>query len=119
MYKIAIVILADATESHSDLARVVNAFEVAKEFKEAGDAVEIIFDGGGVVSAVELANPEHRSHRLFASVQDKISGSCAFCAKAFGVYEKAHTLGIPLLDEYEKHPSLRTRVSQGYQIITF
>jgi len=95
MYKIAIVILADAT-SHSDLARVVNAFETAKEFKEAGDAVDIIFDGGGVVAAVELANPEHRAHRLYASVQDKVSGVCSYCAKAFGVYEKAQTLNIPL-----------------------
>ena len=34
MNKVALVVFAES-ESHSDLARVVNALEVAKEFKEA------------------------------------------------------------------------------------
>jgi|SRR3990172_6101893 len=116
--KVCLVVFAES-ESHSDLARVVNALEVAKEFKEGGDEVQLIFDGGGVTSAVAFADPENKRHRLYAAVQDKVSGVCAFCSKAFGVYEKAQALNIPLLDEYEKHPSLRSRVSQGYQIITF
>ncbi len=118
MNKVCIVVLAEMDE-HSDRARVVNALETAKEFKEAGDEVDLIFDGGGVTSAVALASPEHRYHRLYATVQDKVSGVCAFCARAFNVYEQAQTLNIPLLDEYEKHPSLRSRVVNGYQIITF
>ncbi|PIV26417.1 MAG: hypothetical protein COS37_06510, partial [Anaerolineae bacterium CG03_land_8_20_14_0_80_58_20] len=64
-------------------------------------------------------DPENKRHRLYAAVQDKVSGVCAYCAKAFGVYEQAQALNIPLLDEYEKHPSLRNRVSNGYQVITF
>ena len=118
MNKVALVIFAEM-ESHSDLARVVNALEVAKEFKEGGDEIELIFDGGGVTSAVALANPENKRHHLYAAVQDKVSGVCAFCAKAFGVYEQAQTLNIPLLDEYKKHPSLRSRISNDYQVITF
>ncbi len=118
MNKVAIVVLAEM-ETHADRARVVNALETAKEFKAAGDEVEIIFDGGGTVSAVELSNPENRSHKLYASVQDKVGGVCAFCARAFGVYEKAQALNLRLLEEYDKHPSLRTRVNNGYQVITF
>lgn len=119
MSKVALVVFAESEESHSSLARVVNALEVAKEFKEGGDEVELIFDGGGVTSAVAFANPESKRHRMYVAVQDKIVGVCAFCAKAFGVYEQVQALNIPLLDEYEKHPSLRTRVNNGYQIITF
>ncbi len=119
MNKVALVVFADAEASHSDLARVVNALEVAKEFKGAGDEVQIIFDGAGTASAATLAEPNHKGHRLYAAVQDTVAGVCAFCARAFGVYEKAQSLGIPLLDEYEKHPSLRSRLVEGYQIITF
>lgn len=118
MNKIAVVVLAEVVE-HSDLARVVNALETVKEFKEAGDDVEIVFDGGGTVAAVALANPEFRSHRLYAAVQDKVSGVCGFCARAFGVYDQAVALNLPILEEYDKHPSLRTRVNNGYQVITF
>lgn len=112
------MVLAETT-AHADLARVVNALETAKEFKEAGDEVEIIFDGGGTTSAVALANPEFRSHRLYAAVQDKVSGVCGFCARAFGVYDQAVALNLPILEEFDKHPSLRRRVADGYQVITF
>ncbi len=46
MAKAAIVILA-ATESYADLDRLTNALQAAKEFEEAGDELEIIFDGAG------------------------------------------------------------------------
>lgn len=119
MNKIALVVFAESEASHSDLGRVVNALEAAKEFKEAGDEVQPIFDGAGTTSAAALADPNHKRHRLYAAVQDKVVGVCAFCAKAFGVYEQVQALNIPLIDEYEKHPSLRSRVADGYQIITF
>lgn len=116
--KIAIVVLSDM-ESHSDTARVVNALRVAKEFKEAGDEVAIVFEGGGVVSAVTLADPDHSLHRPFALVQDRIAGLCRFCARSFDVTEKAEALGPPFLADYEQHPSWRRLVEAGYQIITF
>lgn len=118
MTKVAIVVFSEA-EEHADTARVVNALETVKEFKDHGDEVELIFDGGGVTSAVALADPDHRLHRLYTKVEDKVSGVCRFCARAFGVYEQAERLGIPFLAEYEQHPSLRTRVVDGYQVITF
>ncbi len=48
-----------------------------------------------------------------------LPGACRFCAAAFGVKEEVERSGIPLLGEYEGHPSIRKLVSQGYQIITF
>ena len=46
MPKVAIVVLAD-TDTHEGLGRVVNAMEAVKEFKDAHDDVQLIFDGAG------------------------------------------------------------------------
>ncbi len=118
MTKIGIVVLSDM-ETHSDMARVVTALEAAKEFKAAGDEVEIIFDGGGVVSAVAIADPGSKLHRLYTHVQDNIAGVCRYCSRSFEVYDQAEALGLPLLAEYDQHPSLRRLAVEGYQIITF
>lgn len=118
MNKVAVVVLSQM-EEHADLGRVTNAIQVVKEFKKAGDEVELIFDGGGVVSAVELADPHGERYKLYQQVEDKVSGVCRFCARAFGVYEKAEALNLTMLDEFQQHPSLRNRVENGYQIITF
>lgn len=118
MNKLTVVVLSEM-EEHQDLGRVVNALQVVKEFCQAGDVVELIFDGGGVVSAVALADPEHRLHRAYELIEDKVAGICRYCARAFDVYERAKELDLPFLAEFEQHPSLRARVDQGFQIITF
>lgn len=118
MAKVAIVVLAD-TETHGDLGRVVNALEAVKEFKEAKDDVQLIFDGAGVKWIGELSKPDHKVKALFDAVKDRITGACRFCAGAFGVAGNVQTCGVPLLGEYEGHPSFKKLVSQGYQVITF
>jgi hypothetical protein len=118
MAKAAVVLLADI-ETHEGLARAVNALETAKEFKGAGDSVALVFDGAGTRWIGELAKPDHRSHRLYAEVKDVIAGACAFCAVAFQAKEAVQREGITLLDEHDRHPSLRKYVAEGYQVITF
>jgi hypothetical protein len=118
MIKVAIVIFSEI-ETHEGLGRVVNALQTAREFKEAGDEVQIIFDGGGTTAAVALADPSDERHQIYAQVADKVAGLCRYCAKAFGAFEKAEALNLPFLSEYHQHPSLRSRVVDGYQIITF
>jgi hypothetical protein len=118
MIKIAIVVLSEI-ETHEGLGRVVNALQIAREFKEAGDDVQIIFDGGGTTAAVTLADPSDPRHKVYAQVADKVAGLCHYCAKAFGAFEKAKELNLPFLSEYHQHPSLRSRVADGYQVITF
>lgn len=118
MPKIAIVILA-GTETHEGLGRVVNALETAKEFQAHGDEARIVFDGAGAQAAATLADPGHRMHRLFSQTRESIHGVCKFCAQSFGVTEQIKAADIPLLDEYEDHPSLRSLVTGGYQVITF
>lgn len=116
--KAAIVVLA-RTATHEGLGRAVNARQLAPELVEHGDEVTIIFDGAGTVAAADLGNPEHRSHRLFAEVRDHVAGACAFCSVTFEVKENVEAAGIPLLDEFHQHSSLRSRMADGYSLITF
>ena len=118
MAKISVVVLA-GTEQHSDLARVLNALELTKEAKEAGDEVELVFDGAGVTWIPELEDPEHKLHKVFVAVKDRVAGACEFCAGAFDVKDDLRSAGIRFLSEYEGHPSLRTRVAEGYEVVTF
>lgn len=116
--KAAIVVLAD-TETHEGMGRVANALEAVKEFKQHGDDVRLIFDGGGVTWAVALASPDNKLHPLYQQVEDKVEGVCSFCAAAFGVKDAAIACKLKLLDQYDGHPSFRELLAQGYQVITF
>ncbi len=118
MSKVAIIVLAD-TDTHEGLGRVVNALEAVKEFKEGRDDVQLIFDGAGAKWISELEKPDHKLHRLYVVVKDRIGGVCEFCAGAFGVKEKVVACGVKLAGEHDGHPSFKKLVSQGYQVITF
>ena len=118
MAKIAVVVLADA-DSHAYIGRLANSLETAKEAKEAGDSVKVIFDGAGTRWVPVLENTEHPLHSLYKATRDVISGACAFCSAAFEVKDQVKQAGIPLLSDYEGHPSLRNLVTEGYSVITF
>jgi hypothetical protein len=118
MYKAVIVVLAD-TETPGDLGRVVNALNATKEFTDAGDQVALIFDGAGTKWVPELSRPEHKYGDLFDSVRGSVEGACAYCAKAFGVARDVEDNGIPLVGNYDQHPSLRGHATNGYEVITY
>lgn len=118
MNKVAVVVLA-GTENHADLGRVVNALGTAKEFREAGDEVQVIFDGAGTEWVAELSDPDHKAHGLYAATKDTFAGACKYCAGAFGVREEVKAAGVPLIDDYEGHPSLRSFIVDGYDVLTF
>jgi hypothetical protein len=118
MTKAAIVVLAD-TATPGELGRVVNALTTAKEFKEAGDDVALVFDGAGTRWIPELSGSDHKYSGLFAEVRDKVAGACEYCSNAYGVRDAVESAGVELLGEYEQHPSLHGYASAGYQVITF
>lgn len=120
MAKTALVVLA-GTEGHSDLGRVFNALEVAREYKDdgQGDEVTLIFDGAGTEWIPELEDPEHDAHEIYKSVEDRIEGACRFCAKSFGVFQEIQETDIEFLDDFEGHPSIKSLVDEGYEVITF
>jgi hypothetical protein len=118
MARISAVVLAD-TETHGELARVLNALSLVQEAADAGDDVELVFDGAGTKWIPELAKPEHKLHGIFENVRPHIAGACAFCVNAFEVRDAVRDAQVPLLNEYHGHPSLRQRVADGYEVVTF
>ena len=118
MNKVAIIVLA-GKETHEGLGRIANALEAAKEFKEAGDEVILIFDGAGTEWVGELSKEDHMLNPLYKAVKDRVKGACSFCADAFGAKEEIKRSEVPLLSEYEGHPSFKHLISEGYKIITF
>ena len=118
MPRISVVVLA-GNESHADLGRMANALSLVKEAREAGDEVELVFDGAGTTWIPDLEDPEHDLHPVYREVRDHVAGACEFCAGAFGVREPIREAGVPFLSEFEGHPSLRSRIEEGYEVVTF
>jgi len=117
MPRAAIVVL-EGTESASGLSRVVNAMEATREFIDAGDDVVLIFDGAGTQWIRELEDESHKYSHLYDQVREEVS-VCDYCANAFDVNDAVDEAGIERLDEYEGHPSIRSLVADGYEVITF
>jgi len=115
--KAAVLVLAD-TETHEDRGRIRNALETAKEFKDAGDDVKLIFDGAGTKWIPEISKPDNKNNELYTGLKDRAL-ACKYCAASFGATKGIQDAGVPLLDEYHGHPSLRKLVSLGYQVISF
>lgn len=115
---VAILVLA-GTDSHDDLGRVVNALVAAKEFKEAGDDVRVVFDGAATRWPAALSDERHRAHSLYQAVADTVEGACGYCARAFEAEHSVRDAHVHLLSEYEGHPSIRRLVSEGRQVISF
>jgi hypothetical protein len=89
MTKLTVVLLADA-ETHEAMGRAANAFELVKEAKQAKNDVELILDG-----------------------------AATRWAGAFGVKEAVRAAGLPLVGEFDGHPSLAQRIAAGRQVVTF
>ncbi|MFB6209015.1 MAG: DsrE family protein [Candidatus Nanohaloarchaea archaeon] len=113
MTKAAIVILA-GTDGHENMARVTNALQAAKEFKQAGDELELIFDGAGTQWIEKLENQDHDLHEVYSQVSED-SKACSFCSSAF----EADIGEVEESGEYKGHPSFREMVDEGYEVMTF
>ncbi len=117
MAKTAIIVLA-GTDTHADLGRVTNALTAAKEFADAGDDLEIIFDGAGTQWIPELEDEDNPNNALYRSLTDHIS-VCDYCAGAFHVEDDVEAAPVSLDDGFEGHPSVRDLVEDGYEVITY
>lgn len=113
------VVLLEHPGNKGSLARAVNALELVKEAGLSGDDIQLIVDGAGTMWIPELSNPNHKYHSLFAEVEDRITAVCDYCAGVFDVRDKVQDLGYPLISEFDGHPSLRSYLVDGYQVITF
>ena len=122
--KTAIVILSDPRSGEEALGRLFNALAAAREFKQAGDPVTVLFQGTGTRWSGPLAQPDHPAHGLFQDVRDVVAGVSWGCAAAFGAVGDAQASGLPLLSDHQLPGTpgvagLRTLAADGYQILTF
>lgn len=116
--KVAIFIHA-SMETREGKMRVFNALQAAKELKDAGDIVDVIFDGAGTRTAVEIADSEHIFYSHFKAIEDIVTGVCRYCIGRFDMTEQAENAGFVLLDNYHNHPSFRNFLINDYHIINF
>lgn len=98
---------------------MVNGLAAAQEFKEAGDKVQVIFDGTGTRWPGVLAQPDHIAHSLYKEVRGQVAGVCTFCATAFGAKDSVVSTGLTLIDETKGHPSFKHLLAEGYEVFTF
>ncbi|MGD9736000.1 MAG: hypothetical protein AB7V58_10395 [Solirubrobacterales bacterium] len=117
MPEIAVLLLAD-TGTAEAMGRMANAFTLAQESKDSGDEVRVVLDGAGTKWAPELADEQHKYHRIFEEMRDR-TGACVYCARAYGVRDEVERAGVALLDEYKGHPSVRRLIVDGYAIVSF
>ncbi|WP_435348156.1 DsrE family protein [Haloarchaeobius sp. HRN-SO-5] len=117
MTNAAVIILA-GTDGHANLGRLVNGLETAREFAESDDEVELIFDGAGTQWVPELEDEESDQHELYLAVRDHAS-ACDFCSGAFGVEDAVDDSDVVRLDDHDGHPSVRSLVNEGYEVLTF
>ena len=119
MSKIAIILHAE-TGTHDALGGTLHALMYSKELNDEGHDVQLIFDGWGT-KWIEEFSKEHKMTPLFQSLKSAgiISGVCDYCVTAFGgEKDLVKKEGLPLVSEYNGHPSIAKLVSSGYQIIT-
>lgn len=109
---------ASRTQSHADLGRVVNALQTTKEFSQAGDDVELRFDGAGTEWIDELEDPTHDLHHRYHEVTDEAS-ACDHCVSAFGQDAAVEESDVERVESFDGHPSDRRLVEQGYEVITY
>ncbi len=120
MAKIAVILHAEPG-THDSMGRAAHSLVYTKELREAGHAVQLIFDGGGTGWVPELNKDDHMLHPLFVQLRDQglITGACDFCIGAFEVdKQKVQEAKVSTISEYMGHPSVAKLIGDGYQVIT-
>ncbi len=117
--KFLIVLQAD-TDRHEGLARALHALLYAKELKEAGYPVALIFDGAGTGWAAKMGDPKNKLHKKYMELKKLgvVEEICDFCSGAFKVKGKLKEMSVETLNgDYQGHPSLGKWVARGYEVI--
>jgi hypothetical protein len=122
--KIAIVILSDPKAGEEALGRVFNGLAVAHAGLQAGDTVEVVFNGAGSRWPEELAKVSHPANVLYNAVRETVKGVSCGCAAVFGASRGVEACGLPLLKDKALAGTpgisdLRRYLADGWQTLTF
>ena len=123
MTKTAIIVLA-ASDTAEGRGRIVHALTAAKELKDAGQEVGVIFEGIGVTWLTAFHKRDDQFTQTFADLFDEvrdtfIGASNYMVTKRFEATEAVAAYNVPLLGGDGGHYSLGTLCQDGYQVITF
>ena len=122
--KTAIIILSDPKGGEEALGRVFNALAVAQESLQAGDEVEVVFNGTGTRWPEELSKISHPANALYNAVRETVKGASCGCAAVFGATTGVEACGIPLLKDKTLPgtpgiSNVRRYLAEGWQTLLF
>ncbi|MEN8177755.1 MAG: DsrE family protein [Pseudomonadota bacterium] len=120
MSKVAIILHAEPG-THDALGRALHALLYSQELYAEGHDVRLVFDGGGTKWIEEFKKPDNKLAPMYEDLKMKkvIAAVCEFCIGAFdGDKALVEREGLPLVNEYNGHPSVAKLIAGGYQIIT-
>lgn len=89
----------------------------ALDFSSKGMEAKIIIEGEAVKLVKELEESDNPMYKS-AKTKGLIDGICKACSAKMGVLDYNQTVGIPLKDEMNGHPSMAAYIKEGYHIIT-
>lgn len=122
--KTAIIILSDPKAGEEALGRVFNALAVAQESQQAGDEVEVVFNGAGTRWPEELSKLSHPANALYNAVRESLKGASCGCAAVFGATKGVEACSLPLLKNKALAgtpgiANLRRYLTEGWRTLVF
>ena len=122
--KTAIVVLSDPQAGEEALGRAFNALATAHEALQAGDEVEVVFNGAGTRWPEHLTKPAHPANALYNAVRESVKGASCGCAAVFGATAGVEACGVPLLTDkaLPGTPGLanpRRYLADGWSVLVF
>lgn len=122
--KTAIIILSDPKAGEEALGRAFNGLAVAHAALQAGDTVEVVFNGAGTRWPEQLAKVSHPANALYNAVRESVRGVSCGCAAVFGATAGAEACGLPLLKDKALPGTpgisdLRRYLAEGWQTLVF
>lgn len=91
------------------------------DLNEHGREGLIVIEGEAVKLVPEISKPGHPLEPLYQKAKSLglFIAVCKACSMKMGVSEEVEKEGLPLLGDMSGHPSMRSFLEKGYQVITF
>ncbi|MGE4470979.1 MAG: cytoplasmic protein [Desulfovibrio sp.] len=98
----------------------VHALLNALDMHGNGKEVALVFEGASVRLVPELEREDNPFHELYGKARSAgiVAGVCRACSSKLGVLHDVERSGLPLLDDMQGHPSMRSFMDRGYGVIT-